>query len=333
MAKSEKQTPFEFYSLSFKYGAEMPMGGRLPLDQAVSKFNELFNRPQLPIKRNGISEILPSHIYKVEENVYMIRLHNRQIISYIKEETVDGRNRYSADTIKSYPYMYVVIDNRDGNAKMALMKSPVFGNSLDKLCRMLTEVFSQWMDDYGLEVEIDVCRLPMKFWTYVKKCQDEGHRLLSMNIHFYNRDYRTTIGPKRLTRNVQGMLNLARITNALRGVFKLEAAPASSDQMELRKSMKDIAQIVGLCSTNDFLLEVQFQGLPIYKYNGDENVKAIFPMPASAITEMIESEDNPDRIIEWAEGTKRGLVIWLDKCHKEIFMYKAEASKHARRQH
>ena len=194
---------------------------------------------------------------------------------------------------------------------------------------MLSKIFSDWMAPVGVTVEMNTSRIPMKFWTYVKKCMDEGHRLMSMNIHLYNFDQRSMNAPSNLTRNVKGMLNMMRITRALRSEFKLLAGPVGEEQMMLSKNMKDIAQIVGLCSTNDFALEVKFRGLPIYKYSGDENVKAIFPMPASAITEMVESEENPDLVIQWAEGTKRGLVLWLDKVHKQIFDYQTAAAKQA----
>lgn len=331
MASTPKKTPFEFFSVSFSNADDVPLTGRLPLVQANEKLDLLFRNKKLPFKLNDVKPELPNHVYDVEDKVYLIRLHNQQIISYIKEESgAEGEKTYSADQVKSYPYLYLIVDNRNGITQIAIMKSPVFGSNLDKVCRLLTKIMCKWMVPYGIEAEISPCRIPMKFWTYVRKCEAEGHRLMNMNISFYNDNFRTINAPTRLRKNVNSMLDIARLTNALRGELKLIAHPASSrESMLLNEKVKDIAQIVGLCSTNNFYLQVKFKGMPVYKYNGDDNVRAIFDMPPSAITEMIESEEKTDAFIEWAEGTKRGLIIWLDKVYKQIHDYKVEAQKHA----
>lgn len=330
-SKNVKESLFEFFGVSYSYSGQLPVAGRRPLSSAPDLLDDLFaGKKQLTMRFNEKSEALPNRLYEVSDKVYLVRLHNKQIISYIKQtEGEEGSKSYSSDIVESYPYLYFVVDNRNNKTRIAIMKSPVFGNNCDKVCRVLNRLITLCMEPYGIEVELTNQRIPMRFWTYVEKCRKEGHRLMSLNINFYNPNYKTINKPRNLRKNVASMLNLAAITNALKGQIKLFAPPASAQAMEINNRMKDISQIVGLCSSNDFVLEAKFRGMELYKYNGDESVKAIFAMPTSAITEMVESEDNVDGFIEWPEGTKRGLIIWLDQSYLKINDYNTEARKYA----
>lgn len=127
--------------------------------------------------------------------------------------------------------------------------------------------------------------------------------------------------PDSMGQNVQGMVNLVKNSKAIRGLFTLYAD--QNDPMEMDQKIEDMAEIVGVCSSNAYHLTIHFKKLKAYRC--DEKVKAFFPVPKG----VIESFQAGNKVLdEHNEEGEFALIQWLDYIYEETKNFEDAAQIH-----
>ena len=117
------------------------------------------------------------------------------------------------------------------------------------------------------------------------------------------------------------MMDVVRNSKAVKGLFTLFAD--QNDPMEIDEKVEDIAEIVGVCSSNAYHLTIHFKKMKAYRC--DEKVKAMFLVPKGAI----ESFQQGNKVL--AENNEEGefaLVQWLDYVYDETKNFEDAAQIH-----
>lgn len=324
---------YAIYKIKFRKSKEHNLGNQdVDADKAFAeareRFAKLFQSHELKIfrtKNDGTADVYPNYIWYWDKDVYVIRLSNRQLMKLVqlKADPKGGAPKCVESKIESNPYCYVIIDLREERCQLAIEKSSAWKSNPDVVRNVLEETFTFRMIDEKLEVELDAKMQPTKIWEYCRhRVYDLHDPIMRITLELENPEkIKQYNAPGAMGQNVQGMVNLVKNSKALRGLFTLYAD--QNDPMEMDQKIEDMAEIVGVCSSNAYHLTIHFKKLKAYRC--DEKVKAFFPVPKGAI----ESFQQGNKVI--AENRGEGefaLVQWLDYVYDETKNFEDAAQIH-----
>ena len=324
---------YAIYKIKFRKSNEQNLENiNLDADKAFAeareRFAKLFEGHELKIfhtKYDGTADVYPNYIWHWDTCVYLIRLNNRQLMKLVqlKDDPQGGAPKCVESKIESNPYCYVIIDLREDRCQLAIEKSTAWKSDPDVVRDILQETFTYRMIDQKLEVELDAKMQPTKIWEYchhrVNELKDPITRI---SLEVDNPDkIKQYDAPDAMGQNVQGLVNIVKNSKAMRGLFTLYAD--QNDPMEMDQKIEDMAEIVGVCSSNAYHLTIHFKKMRAYRC--DEKVKAFFPVPKGAI----ESFQQGNKVL--AENSEEGefaLVQWLDYVYNETKNFEDAAQIH-----
>ena len=327
---------YAIYKIKFRKSNEQNLenwnlDGDKAFAEARERFAKLFQGHELKIfrtKNDGTADVYPNYIWHWDQDVYVIRLSNRQLMKLVQlqENPQGGAPKCVESKIESNPYCYVIVDLRPDRCQLAIEKSTAWKSDPDVVRNVLQETFTFKMKEQKLEVELDAKMQPTKIWEYCRhRVYDLQDPITRITLELENSDkIKQYIAPNSIGQKVQTMMDVVRNSKAIRGLFTLYAD--QNDPLEMDEKVEDLAEIVGVCSSNAYHLTIHFKKMKAYRC--DEKVKAFFPVPKGAI----DSFQQGNKVL--AENNEEGefaLVQWLDYVYEETKNFEDAAQIHRHR--
>ena len=261
---------FAIYKMMFAKASQRNLlaeDGRTNLDKAQEYLDELL-QVRLPIeKRNRDQSVVPldNYIEARHDGVYLMVVCNEKPIKY--KEKMEDRE------LVHHPGAYVIIDNREGVAQVAIERSASFSNNTDKVCELLQEALTKAMACFELTVELRPKMREGEFWDVVEEQQQRYHdKVQKVSFDFSKLDEEGPIdAPKSVVEKMLLLNSITKATNAARG--QLNLVSDKDRVIHLQRAQEDFAHLVSMCSNNAYNISVRFQRYGVYRFGG--TVKAL----------------------------------------------------------
>lgn len=261
---------FAIYKMMFSKASQRNLlaeDGRTNLDKAQEYLDELL-QDKLPIvKRKRDQSVVPldNYIEARHDGVYLMVVCNEKPIKY--KEKMDEME------FVSHPGAYVIIDNREGVAQVAIERSASFNNNTDKVCELLQEAISKAMARFELTVELRPKMREGEFWDVVEEQQERYHdKVQKVSFDFSKmEDERPIDAPKSIVEKLMLFNSITKAINAARGQLNLVSDKGSV--IQLQRAQEDFAHLVSMCSHNAYNISVKFERYGLYRFGG--TVKAL----------------------------------------------------------
>ncbi len=233
------------------------------------------------VHKKSDTDKYPCHVLRHEENIILLRIENPKNVEIWEQQPSDSSIPIIERTAKeSYPYCYVIIDNRPGKQLIAIqISNPAWRNP--NQVRNLLEDSINWqlhVMDYGVEVNIKTKMMPTDFWDYVnRKRRKYGVSIKSMIFSFTNPRRRPDIDIKSALssewKHFESFIGWMDRLGGDKGEIKI--TPPKNDALMKRKQA-DIKHMVEICMNSNYSLSVTFSDDVSYKCN--EELRAELPM-------------------------------------------------------
>lgn len=308
---------YALYKYDFRYAEQgnimLPDGQRTPLDKAQEVLDELLkgNNP-LPLSR--IRQNAPKEEQTVVlANEVLFKLDGVTLMLLCNEKRHHYQERKEESELTYHPGCYVLVDNRKDIANIAIERTKAFENNPDKVRDLLQEALNKKLEEQGLQVSIRAKVREATVWQVV---EDYTQR--------YNDPIRKVVFDFPVPGKVSGIdttpamrKNLAAISaiaagiEGAKGSLKIEAEKEGA--LHIDQTQEDMAQMVRLCSSNAYDIQIHFKYHRIYRYGDFE--KAMGNMDDHIIDDCLcgqlsaaEGSDTPVfRLIKWLDEI-RGVI-------------------------
>lgn len=261
---------FAIYKMMFARASQRSLlagDGRTNLDKAQEYLDEILQE-RLPVaKRKRDQSVVPleNYVEARHDGVYLMVVCNEKPIKY-KEKMEDME-------LVHHPGAYVIIDNREGVAQVAIERSASFSGNTDKVRDLLQEAMTRAMERFELTVELRPKMREGEFWDVVeeqqKRFQDKVQKLC---FDFSKLEDESPVdAPKSVVEKMLLLNSITKAANAARGQLNL-----LSDKdcvIRLDRAQEDLAHLVTMCSNNAYDISVKFQRYGVYRFGG--TVKAL----------------------------------------------------------
>lgn len=318
---------FRLYKILLEPDAEgdlftNPCVKHIDLSTAQDTFEKLFSPPVkvLPIGKNVDTgeDTLPNNILANRERVTLIQLKNPGNVPYWKPDGVK-------DGIPSFPYTYIVIDNRIGIGQLAIQMNTDAWHNPDTVKNLLEGNLNRMLRELrsGLHVELRHKWLPSEFFEYIKQQRKEGQIVNKLYFEITNPEFVT---PLDTAVDVSGHLRtLLKMLSQLGGAKVKMSVDAPNNKELIRRARKndDIRQMVSLVATNGCILKVDFKQGGSYVCN--DHLFADMEMPETYISAFKDNLKSDQSMFDY------DLVRWLDEKRKETIDYKDDVYQRAPR--
>ena len=241
-------------------------------DKLIDKAQELFDgmitgdRP-FPVnikKRDNTLSPLENEVIVKRERVSLMLICNEKHKKY--QDKKDDKD------LEYHPGCYVLIDNRDNIANIAIERTSAFDNNTDKVSLLLQEAINDAFFANGIMLKIEI-RSKVKeatLWEIV------NHQLYNYNDRVTKVVFNFPIPGKvagidashEMKDRLKIMSSIASAMNAARGSYHVEAERGGS--LRLEQAQEDLAQMVHLCSRNVYDIHIHFKYYGIYRFGSEE---------------------------------------------------------------
>ena len=261
------------------------------------------NNRRLPIgkKPETGEDILPNSIIRIENDVTLLKLHNPAVVNIWK---LNGA-KVPED---SFPYSFIIIDNRPGIGQLAIQKKTDAWTDPDTVAKLLEDNLNTILKDQGtgLEIEIRYKYLPTEFFKFIKqRRKDDCIFVKRLYFEFTNPKFETPIETAvDTTGHIRQMIEMLTQIGGGKGKLLVEA---SKGKELIKKKRNDIKQMVSLVATNGYKLKVEFSDKTSYTCN----------------EMMLHDDEMSERILhDFYDGQKHSLFDfevfkWLDSMLKK----------------
>ena len=235
--------------------------GRTHLDHAQEYLEEvLYTRlPIITVKRK--EEVLL-------DNYTEVRRDRVTLMVVCNEKKHKYQERKEEREFEYHPGCYVIIDNREGIAQVAIERSDSFNKNPDTVCKLLQEALCKAMERFELAVELRQKMREREFWELVEE-QKKIHQdpIRKVVFEFPNPEKTKPVDvPDEMKDKIAFLNIMTAATNAAKGTLNLLSDKNSVIQLERTK--EDFAQLVTLCSRNGYDISVHFKKYGIYRCGG-----------------------------------------------------------------
>ena len=283
-----------------------------PLDKAQEVFESLLQGEKPFLIRNtrkdAIEEWLDNEVVKKHEKTTLMLVCNEKHKKYMEKKQ---------ENVFVYPpACFVIFDNRDDVANIAIERSPSFDNDPDKVCVLLQEAINNKLKDYRLEISIRPKLREAGVWEVVEnQTKTYDDRITKVVFNFAVPDKVKGIdAPKDLRKNLQALSSLCKAFDAVKASYKVEADKNGTLKMD--RTQKDMAQMVQLCATNAYDLSIHFRYYGVYRFGADE--RAFSSLNDAFVNEFINGVTTYDN----QGNTTFNLCLWLNDVRRVIEGYK-----------
>ena len=252
------------------------------MEHAYENFERIFGkkgtvvRVQKEKKRGEGADKFPCHVLAHDHNIILLRLENvKNVTVYESHPTAGPIPHIEKKQYESNPPCFIIIDNRQGKAQMAIEIDTAAWSKTNLVRDLLQENLNRELEPFGLAVKIWSKMQKSDYWNYVTfRQRKEGRGIKKMTFHFPNTKIRpsieTTIG---LSNHLKTLMELINSLGAGQG--ELSIHPPTNDYL-LKKKLADIKKMVALCASSEYSLSVTFDDDITYRCN--ENLRAELPM-------------------------------------------------------
>ena len=252
------------------------------MEHAYENFERIFGkkgtvvRVQKEKKRGEGADKFPCHVLAHDHNIILLRLENvKNVTVYESHPTAGPIPHIEKKQYESNPPCFIIIDNRQGKAQMAIEIDTAAWSKTNLVRDLLQENLNIELVPFGLAVKIWSKMQKSDYWNYVTfRQRKEGRGIKKMTFHFPNTKIRpsieTTIG---LSNHLKTLMELINSLGAGQG--ELSIHPPTNDYL-LKKKLADIKKMVALCASSEYSLSVTFDDDITYRCN--ENLRAELPM-------------------------------------------------------
>lgn len=267
------------------------------------ELEKVLSRADIPVnKLNKDGELIPLECTKIanRDGVTMLLLNNEKNTIY--QEGKDNR------TLTYHPGCYIFIDNRKGASTMAIERSSSFESKPDKVRDLLEEAFNKILKDKGMKVEIRARLREAEFWDIVdEQCKKFNDVVRKVSFTFPNPDEVKNIPedtPVKLTKKLIMLGSLAKECGAAKGILHMDSD--KDHVIQLKRTQKDLANMVHLCCQTGYNISVYFRHYGLYRF-GDK-IRAYGMINE---TDTKEFETGATIIGKTCEGTF-SIIQWFD---------------------
>ena len=241
----------------------------------------------LPIERKIRNEtfLLDNEVKRICTDVVVLNVNNLKIMKYQEER--------EERELATHPGCYVIIDNRPGVAQMLIERSPAFDSNPSQLAALLQDAMNRKLAPYHMEIEIRQKIREASFWEVVthqmKKFNDPIRKI---TFHLLSPTRVAGIDASdEMKKQLEMMTRLGSILSNSRQDFSVVADKQNS--LQLDRTEEDLAQLVALCNTNAFSIDVQFKHYGVYRSDAGE--KAMMSLPDETVKNFIDQ-------VAWGDG-------------------------------
>lgn len=250
------------------------------MEHAYENFDHVFGPKGTEVRiqkvlKSGGGETYPCHVMAHEQDIILLRLENvKNETIYELRQTAGPIPNVETKQYESYPPIYVIIDNRPGKAQMAIEIDAAAWSKTDVVRDLLQENMDRELKPFGLSIEIRSKMQQSDYWSYVTKRKKEGRGIKKMTFHFPNAKIRpeieTAVG---LSTHLKSLMEMINALGAAQGELSLQSP---SDDFLQKKKLTDIKNMVALCASSDYSLNVTFDDDVSYRCN--QYIRAELPM-------------------------------------------------------
>lgn len=230
-----------------------------PLSSAQDRFEEILrdafkNDRRLPIGKEAKTggKVLPNSIIRIENHVVLLKLHNPGIVNIWE---LNG-TKIPKD---SFPYSYVIIDNRPGIGQLAIQMNTDAWKDPDVVARLLEDNLNRILKDQGTGLEIDIRYkyLTSDFFKFIKQRKKEDNVFVRrLFFEFTNPKFETPIDTAvDATGHIRQLLEMLTQIGGGKGYLQIDA---SKGRELIKRKGNDIKQMVSLVASNGYKLRVEF---------------------------------------------------------------------------
>ena len=275
---------FAIYKMLFKQASQRSLlaedGTRL--DYAQEYLEEILDK-DLPISKKGRDQV-PIRL----ENYPEARRDRVTLMVVCNEKKHKYQEKKENKELEYHPGCYVIIDNREGIAQVAIERSESFNGNPDMVRKLLQEALCMAFRDKGIEVELRPKMREREFWELVDE-QRIVHQdtIKKVVFEFPNPEKTKPVDiPDKMKKNLAYLNIMTAATNAAKGSLQLFSDKGSTIQLERTK--EDFAQLVTLCSWNGYDISVHFNKYGVFRCGG--KAKALDIIKDSVITEFLTGQ-------------------------------------------
>lgn len=193
------------------------------------------------------------------DGVALMRLQNSTMVSIHRED-------FSTDSEPSFPFVDIVIDNREGHQLIAIEKNGSFkkqkgdNNTTQRVARLMAESINEYLRRYGRAIEIAPIARKQKLWSaMINRVTNEKARVRSIEFLFPTDDDKGVQKSNALTMLTQ----LSRKNGAEDAAFRLNYR--NGDMTELAKAQEDFKAMEMFASRQNYQLNVKFNDMSIIR--------------------------------------------------------------------
>ncbi len=277
-----------------------------PLALAQEVFDGLFQglRPLNITKENKEKVIIPL------ENEIVSRRERLTILLVCNEKTLKYTEKKDERELISHPGCYVIIDNREGIAQMAIERSPSFQSNPDKVCLLLQQAINDKLAAYRLKIDIRGKVREAPFWEVIRQQTVEHQdRIKWIKFNFGVPEESAGIdATEEMKAMISGLNKLGRLMGAEKGQYMYNASETGTLRMD--QTEEDMAQVIHYCSTNAYDISVGFRYYGVYRYGREE--RAFAQLEDAVMDDYIHERPTTD-----SDGNAAwGLMLWFDNMRR-----------------
>lgn len=282
------------------------------LDNAQEVF-ELLLQSKKPFhitrpKKDGTNAILDNEVLAKHNRATLMLICNEKSKSYMEKK--------NEQELLFHPGCYVIFDNREDVANIAVERTPAFESDPDKVCTLLQEAINKKLSEYRLEIEIRPKIREASVWEIVEHQTNEFQDSIKKVVFNFPipKKVKGVDAPKKMKKKLSTMAVLGRAFNAAKASYQVEADRNGALRMD--RTQEDVAQMVELCTTNAYDIHIHFRYYGVYRFGADE--RALCSVEDNYINEFIIKQTKFDD----DGNTTFKLSHWLDSIRHIIEGYK-----------
>lgn len=292
---------FQIYSFTFVRAKDADMfstatgGGGTPATPPQELLAQWLADGGLYLQDTGSSASYPTQTHRDYGGIKLMSVDNKLKVTIFR-----NHRKVKED---SSPFCYVIIDNRQGCAHVAVQdKAPSFRMKPDKVVAVIqNSINARFAAGSGWRIDIRPVKQAAKLWDMVERKQRRGVGVKKVTFDFPNP--RSVVVPSATERQRHNITELARMMNMMNATsLKQTYAADSHSCLRLERTMEDVNAMMTLCLTNGYSVSVSFTDKTTYR--SGEDMTLTLEMGQDTFDDFINGEQTL--------GKPFALVDWLD---------------------